>query len=262
VVTVSWTPRSWVRVAAALFGLLFLLASPSRADSPEEIFERGNRAYDEGSFDDAVTAYDTLLRYQIEDARVEFNLGNAEFRRGNLGRAILHYERARRMEPTDRDIVGNLNYARSLRLDRVPAPERPVVVGWVVGWQDRVGPDRHAWALVVLVWCACGLLAWSLSSPERWSARYAWVLAALVVVSALVGTSWYATHERIEGHQVAVVLDELAEILAGPGENNATLATVHEGLDVEVWGERDEWIQVRLPNGVSGWVARGAVEVV
>ena len=35
-----------------------------------------------------------------------------------------------------------------------------------------------------------------------------------------------------------------------------------EGLDVEVWGEREEWIQVRLPNGVSGWVPRGAVEVV
>ncbi len=84
----------------------------------------------------------------------------------------------------------------------------------------------------------------------------------MLLLAASLGTSWYATYERLEGRRTAVVLGDLVEVLAGPGRNNATLATVHEGLDVEVWGERDEWIQVRLPNGVSGWVARGAVEVV
>lgn len=235
---------------------------PLFADSPEEIFERGNRAYDEDRFGEAAEAYETLLRYQIEDPRVEYNLGNTEFRRGNLGLAILHYERAKRLDPTDPDILDNLRFARSKRLDRVPEAERPAGIGWMIELQDRLGPDRHGWLMVLAVWLICALLAWGLSMGGRWNAGFGWGLSALVLILVLLGASWYATYQRLEGRTSAVVLVGVVEVLAGPGQNNATLATVHEGLDVEVWGEREEWIQVRLPNGVSGWVARGAVEVV
>ena len=231
-------------------------------DSLEEIFEEGNRAYDDERFDDAAASYRTLLEYQIEDPRVEYNLGNAEFRRGNLGQAILHYERARRLDPTDPDILDNLRFARARRLDRVPEPERPVAIEWLIGVQDRLGPDRQAWLAVAVLWLVCGLLAWGLATAGRWNARYGWLLAALVLVLVLIGASWYTSFQRLEGRSMAVVVQRVVEVLAGPGQNNATLATVHEGLDVEVWGEREEWIQVRMPNGVSGWVPRGAVEVV
>jgi hypothetical protein len=244
-------------------GVLFLLAGGVvRGDSPEEIFERGNRAYDNERFDEAAEAYLTLLRYQIQDPRLEYNLGNAEFRRGRLGQAILHYERALRMDPTDPDIVANLRFARAQRLDRVPDPERPAVIDWIVTVQDRLGPDRQAWLAVVAVWLVCMQLAWGLSAPGRWGARHGWILAGLILVALLVGASWFATYDRLEGRSTAIVVQPVVEVLAGPGENNATLATVHEGLDVEVWGEREEWIQVRMPNGVSGWVRRGTVEVV
>jgi hypothetical protein len=250
---VDWAPTLlWIAVLAG--------PTPARADTPEEIFERGNRAYDAGRYEEAAEAYRTVLRYQVEDARVEYNLGNAEFRRGNLGRAILHYERARRLDPTDPDVRANLDYARSQRLDRVPPPERPAVVAWLIRWQDRIGADRLAWAALGLVWAGCGVLVWGLSVPGRWRARQGWSLAALVTLLALVGASWYGTVERQAGDSTAVVVARLVEVLAGPGENNATLATIHEGLDVEVWAEREEWLQVRLPNGVSGWVSRHSVE--
>ena len=87
-------------------------------------------------------------------------------------------------------------------------------------------------------------------------------ILVLLLILVLLCASWYATYQRLEGRSSAVVTERTVEVLAGPGQNNATLATVHEGLDVEVWGEREEWIQVRLPNGVSGWVPRTAVEVV
>jgi tetratricopeptide (TPR) repeat protein len=232
------------------------------ADSPEEIFERGNNAYDESRFEQAAEAYETLLRYQILDPRLEYNLGNTEFRRGHLGRAILHYERARRLDPTDADVEANLRFARSLRLDRVPPIERPAAVAWIVGMQDRLGPDRQAWIAVLLVWTLGGLLVWGLAERGRWSGRLGWFAASVVLLVVLTGGSWYSTYDRLEGRRTAVVVVEATEVLAGPGQNNATLAMIHEGLDVEVWGERSEWVQVRLPNGVSGWIARRAIEIV
>ena len=58
------------------------------------------------------------------------------------------------------------------------------------------------------------------------------------------------------------MLTDVSDVLAGPGENNATLFTVHEGLTLEVRSERQDWVQVSLPNGLNGWVRRGAVEPV
>jgi uncharacterized protein YgiM (DUF1202 family) len=125
-----------------------------------------------------------------------------------------------------------------------------------------LGADRQAWAVVLLVWAICGVLAWCLSETGRWSARHGWILAVLLLAVVAVGTSWWVTEQRTRGHRTAVVLEDTVEVLAGPGRNNATLATVHEGLDLEIRGERSEWIQVRLPNGVSGWVSESSVGVV
>jgi uncharacterized protein YgiM (DUF1202 family) len=55
-------------------------------------------------------------------------------------------------------------------------------------------------------------------------------------------------------------LQPSAEALAGPGLNNAALFTLHEGTTVTVRSEREGWLQVALPNGLSGWVVRDAAE--
>jgi tetratricopeptide (TPR) repeat protein len=234
-------------------------AIPCSAQTPEEIFNQGNTAYDQGRYAEAAEAYETLLRYGIHDPRVEYNLGNTCFRLGQLGEAILHYERARRMSPTDREIVENLEYARSFTFDRVEPPELAGAVRWMRSVQDRLGPDRQAWAWLAVVWAIALLLAVKLARPGRWNATAGWSLAALILVAALIAGSWYSTHRRLEGQQLAVVLDATVEVLAGPGENNPALFTVHEGLTLEVRGERREWVQVSLPNGLNGWIPRRAL---
>ena len=217
---------------------------------------------EKGLYDEAAQQYRGILRYSVRDPIVEYNLGNAEFRLGNLGQAILHYERARRLDPLDEDIRGNLEFARSLCFDRVEARPQTAAVRWLHVAQNRLGPDRQAWAALLFAWLAAGWIAWGFSRPGRWSAAHGWTLAALFLAVALTASSWYVTLERLEGGRAAVVLEEVVEVLAGPSYNNPALFTVHEGLTLEIRSERDEWFQVSLPNGLNGWIAREAVGVV
>jgi tetratricopeptide (TPR) repeat protein len=244
-------------IAAAVVALL--ASSVAVAQTPDEIFNGGNAAYERGEYAEAAAAYETVLKYGIRDPRVEYNLGNAEFRLGNLGRAILHYERARRMDPTDRDTKANLEYARSFCFDRVEEPELMAVIRWVRAFQDRLGPDRQAWAALALLWIIAALLATVLMRPGRWRAVHGWSLAALVLALALCVASWHASYQRLEGRRMAIVLQQSVEVLAGPSVNNATLFTVHEGLALEVRSTRQEWIQVSLPNGLNGWLPAESV---
>ena len=78
------------------------------------------------------------------------------------------------------------------------------------------------------------IASWAGSRSGRLTGAIGWALAVVTLTGALVGSSWYATYERLEGRAAAVILDDVVEVLAGPGANNATLFTVHEGLTVEV----------------------------
>ena len=207
-------------------------------------------------------AYATILKYGIRDARVEYNLGNTYFKMGRLGQSILSYERARRLAPTDPEILANLELARSKCYDRVV----PVEVAWPVRWlravQDRIGPDRHALAFLGVVWVIAFLVTWASTRAPGWTAGAGWSLVALTLAATLVGLSWYTSYGRLEGKRLAVVLDGAVEVLAGPGENNASLFIVHEGLTLELRAEWPEWVQVSLPNGLHGWLPRSAVGLV
>jgi tetratricopeptide (TPR) repeat protein len=250
---------SFVKLLAPALLLSFGLAT---AQTPEEIFMRGNAAYENGEYAEAASAYRTVLKYRIHDSRVEYNLGNAEFRLGNLGKAILHFERARRMDPTDPDIEANLEFARSFCFDRVEQPEPLPVVGWVQTIQDRTGPDRQALLVLALVWAVALLLCAGLARPGRWKTFHGWALAAILLLLILSAASWRATYQRLEGRRMAVVIDQAVEVLAGPGENNPALFTVHEGLTLEIRSDRESWIQVSLPNGLNGWLPSESVGII
>lgn len=239
--------------------LAFSAVSGCLGQTPEELFDRGNLAYENGHYAEAAQAYVAAMRYGIEDVRLEYNMGNAAFQLGRLGEAILHYERAYRLDPTDGDILANLEYARSLRLDRVESPEIAAPVRLARNVLDRIGPDRLAAAILILVWIVSALLVRFSIRPAGWTASSGWTIALLACALVLVAASWWITCHRLEDRDLVVVLAKEVEILSGPGENHAPLVTVHEGLTLELRTEREDWIQVRLPDGLNGWVPRRSI---
>lgn len=247
------------RTLAVVLALL-ALATPALAQGdPDSRFHRANEAYEAGRYGEAAAHYEELLRLGVRDPRLEYNLGNARFKTGRVGEAILHWERARRIVPTDRDVVHNLRYARTVIVDRVEVPDPGVVVRAATAVQDRVGPGTHAWVALGLWWLTAGVVAWASSRRGGWTPRTGWVLAVTVVLLVAVAASGWFTWNRLGGREVAVVLAPAAEVRAGPGENNATLLTVHEGLTLDVRQVREGWIQVSLPDGLTGWIAAARV---
>ena len=87
-------------------------------------FKAANQLYDAGKFAEAAAAYEKI---EPKTAHVYYNLGNAWFRQGKLGLAVLNYERARRLAPRDPDILANLKFAQQrLGVDEVNTPPRAV----------------------------------------------------------------------------------------------------------------------------------------
>ena len=248
-------------LVAVLAGLVLLGAvSAVRAESPEETFDSACRAYEQGHWDVAADGFRSLLRYGLADWRLEYNLANTEYKRGRLGEAILHYERARRLAPAESDIVANLAIARGRIRDVVEDQEAAGSLRLLGGVQDRLGVAAQAGLFLALVWILAAIVAWCGSRAGGFTPGWGGTLAGTLLATALVFLSWRATWSRLEGTPRAVVLKPSVEALAGPGLNNAPLFTLHEGIAVTIESEREGWLQVTLPNGLTGWVVRDAAE--
>src|SRR5438046_2652181 len=57
-------------------------------------FSKANQEYAQGHFKEAIAGYETLVRSGPLSANLFYDLGNAYFRTGDFGRAILNYKRA------------------------------------------------------------------------------------------------------------------------------------------------------------------------
>ena len=246
--------------AALAFSVLLGIASTARAESPEETFDAACRAYEQGHWDAAAEGFRSLLRYGLKDARLEYNLANAEYKRGHLGEAILHDERARRLAPADPDILANLAIAKAKIRDVVEDEDAAGSLRALRAVQDRVGVSAQAGLFVACVWLLAAIVVWCGSRSGGFTPGWGWTLAGTLLATALVFLSWRSSWARLEGTPRAVILKPSVEALAGPGLNNASLFTLHEGTVVTIEGERESWLQVTLPNGLTGWVVRDAAE--
>ena len=119
-------PQHWVRTFQryVLAGLLLLiLVLLPRAESAEVNvkFEQANRLYEQGKYGEAANAYESIVKSRGGSTALYFNLGNAYFKDGQLGRALFHYRMAERMAPRDPDIEANLRLTRERVAGASPA---------------------------------------------------------------------------------------------------------------------------------------------
>jgi tetratricopeptide (TPR) repeat protein len=113
-----------MRILFLIFSWLLILPQPVYAADPEELFSQANRLYEEKDFSQALVKYRRIIEQGMENGTVYYNMGNACFKSGKLGEAILAYEKALKYLPRDEDIKTNLEFARLLAIKKEEQQER------------------------------------------------------------------------------------------------------------------------------------------
>lgn len=246
------------RLSWLLAGLWLLtsLAGEVHVADPVVAFELANRLYEEGKYREAAEAYAALAAQGRVSANLCFNEGNAWFKAGQLGRAIVSYRLAARLAPRDPDIEANLRMARELVAGAPPSPP-----AW---WQRVTRPltlDEWAGLASISLWAASALLILRLLRPDRERGRGRGVgllLGALVVLGLGLLCSWFDHRDAAE---VVVTVPE-AVVRYGPLEVSPQLQVIQDGVELKVLDHKDDWLQVGGLSRGLGWVPATNVTVV
>jgi tetratricopeptide (TPR) repeat protein len=241
--------------------VLTLLAAHPSYYSPQEaqaLFEQAGDAYYKESYAEAQANYQKLLDHGFGGPDVLFNLGTTELAKGDLGLAVLHLERARRLGGDPSDVEANLALARAKQLDKVVGAtiEEPLTSriadafpGHALGFTFLI-----AWALTF-----ASLLARRFSTSRLRSWAGAIAAGAFVVsisTAALLGVKAWSAASDVE----AVVIQKSLPARALPEAGAKVAFEVHEGLLVKVLESAPGFVHIQLANGRDGWVDRASVE--
>jgi hypothetical protein len=244
-----------------LFTLLIsVIGSLTLAQEVESLIEAGNQAYEAADYAMAIDKYDQADSL-VQSADLDLNLGNAYYKSGALGKAILHYERAYKLSPMDEDIQHNLTLARNLTLDKLEESSSSGFTLWWRGVLLKIGMDQLAWwSIIAAVLSALGWVLFRLSA-SRARRQLGFALGSLFLIATVL-TAWMSLSARsvITTQDEGIILTSRVEVLSAPDEGSTELFVLHEGSKVTLVEERGSWTSIALPNGNKGWLKSAEVE--
>lgn len=239
--------------------LAFVLLAPAahaQVDAAVRHFDEGNRRYAAGDYRGALASYREALDQGYASGALYYNMGNAYYRLDETGQAIRFYEKARRLMPERPELLHNLAIARARTVDRFSRLPEPFWRSWgrslarVTGILFAAGLAGYVLAAVLF-----GLRIWKGTVPP-WQRRLMHLAgtAGLVLLALAFTASVGARNDR-----QGVVTATVAGLQEAPQTGAPAVVDVHEGLLLDVLQAQDGWLEVRLPNGTTGWIAAQAV---
>lgn len=244
-----------------LIGLTFLICQLTFTTVAAQTKVQADEAYSQEEYEQAISMYEKMLE-KTPNADIYYNLGNAYFRIDSLARAILCYERALLLHPSDNDARFNLQLARSKTIDKI-APEREMFfVTWYHSLATMFSVD--AWAYTVLSALALAvvlLLVWRFSYQER-TRRIAFFAALPLLLLFLLG-NLFAWQQKalLSSHSSAIVTVESVPVKNIPSDSGNSEFTIHAGTKVNITDDTmGDWKQILLPDGRQGWVKPRSIE--
>ncbi len=248
--------RAGARARATSIMLFICLLFNTHCVSAEDstAFDAANRLYAEGKFVEAAGAYEKILEAGHVSPALYFNLGNAFFKSGQIGRAIAAYRQAERISPRDPDLRANLQFARN----QVQGPT--LRLGRFERWLGALSLNEWTWLSAGALWLTFGLLIARQMRPSLARLLKFWTFAAGGVALLLVAGCALA-FARGAADKTAIVVVSEAAVRNGPFEESPNSFTARDGAELRVLDAKDDWLQVTDGAQRSGWVKSGAVTV-
>jgi len=197
----------------------------------------------------------------VRNGRLYYNIGNAYFRLGDLGRAILNYRRAEVLAPNDPNLRQNLDQARRQRADKIDVKPQTQVLKTLFFW-------HYDLAISARLYLFAGFfgLIWILALVRRFVRRagLGWGVALSAIVAALLLGSLLVEEVQRQAHAGGVILH--SEVIARKGDGETYQPSfeepLHAGTEFDVVEDRRDWLFIELSDGRRCWVPARAVGLI
>lgn len=242
--------------------------------------ESADSAYSAGNYEEAVDLYNDVMQKEGSSAGLLYNLGNAYYKLGREGDAMLCYERAKKLDPGNSLIKQNLNFlaTKILEANRGEAGSDkgkvdPDTESFLETLHRKIAADTHSntWAVLAAITFllfmagACLYIYTSKVSLKKtgfFGGIICLGLTILFVIFMFIGAAHQAREDQ------AILMEFSTELLENPDTSAKKTSTpLHRGTKVQILEDSkgkdgSDWVKVRLNSETVGWVKKSTLEII
>ena len=214
-----------------------------------------------GQYEQATEIYTRLLTEKGESAEVYYNLGNICFKRDLIGEAILNYERALLFAPSDKDILFNLEMARSKTVDQLNVSESFLLKKWLNDIENLF--TESGWGIAALLFFFLFIVSLFLFFFGRFLSlkKIGFYIGCTSFVLVIICNIFaFSQYKELKNRNQGIVMAATVTIKSSPDKSGTDLFVLHEGTKVTIKSALSGWTEIELPDGAAGWIENNKIE--
>lgn len=240
------------------FIVLFFISAIVFASENPRLYLDGIKNYNNGEYDKAVEAFEKIAKEGTRNGKLFYNLGNAHFKSGNIGKAIVWYERALQLNPNDPDLKFNYQYVNGFVKDKLEDKEFSVVKV-LFFWKDLLGQTTIKWLAVSLSFLFWVMIIFQIFKDRKLVKIHTGLIFSIAAIFILTASyDYYAQHHI----KKAVILPEKVSIRSGLTDDSTELFILHVGTKVIVEENRTGHFKIRFSGDKMGWLSKESIEII
>lgn len=229
------------------------------AQSPEKLMNDANKYYQQQNYPQAIATYNKILSQGYESSILFYNLGNAYFKVGKLGYAILYYEKGLKLNPDDEDLIYNLKIANARTVDKITEVPKLFFVKW---WESFLTIFSVAgWSIIFIIvfWIFLASIAVYFFSPKILFQRISFLTGSISLsLVILFGLVLFARVNRETNINHGILTEQSYNVKVSPDEKSNDAFIIHEGIKFSLEDEVGDWVKIRLIDGKIGWIEKNS----
>jgi tetratricopeptide (TPR) repeat protein len=233
----------------------------SQAFWGQNAFEKGNTFYQKGKYDEAIIAYESILKSNKQSAELYFNLGNCYYKLNKVAPAIYNFEKALLLKPNDSEIQNNLAFAQKMTIDEITEVPK---VGFSRILQDFTSNFHYdTWARITVTLAIaflCFFLGYYFSNTTTLKRIFFSLMIftlLFIIISFFAGFFEKSNNEK---ERPAIVFNEVASVKSEPKSNSQEAFILHAGTKVNVLESLNNFKKIQLLDLKEGWIDKNMIK--
>ncbi len=248
--------------------LLAVLALPLLATNAN--IDRANQAYKQELYNEALKLYLQEAQQSGVSSALYCNIGDTYYRLKDNVHAVLYYERALLLDPSNGDARFNLEFVRG----KMQLPD-DAGDSWFSNWVDQTVShlSSNTWAIIAIVTFLLFLagVAAYLFLDNVLMRKIGFFGGAVLIVACILANlaAFHVYHKATDGNG-AIIMPESVTLSTAPREprgKEEEAFKLQQGTRVEIVDSvadkaNGKWLQVSTAGGHKAWVNAKEVEVI
>ena len=252
---ITKTKNFQLELKKLLFYISIFVCQYNLGQDYNEIFNKGNSAYNEGNFEKAISHYNSIIEKGKHSSDLYFNMGNAYYRLNRVAESIFYYEKAKQLDPLSDKIKLNSSFAENMTIDSIEELPKSQLEELKIKIFKFLSVRNWAILTVILSWLFLVMFSLYLfnnkSSIKRIFFSFSSICLLILIFSFSIS---YLSKKEKESNQSAIIFSNQLNIWPEPNERGEIKFILHKGTKVNLLENLEEWKKIRIANGSEGWV--------